>query len=162
MRHSFIDKYSNLESPLHKLSASLKIIITFLSLIALTIAPAKIVVYPAFLLFILVCIYISKVPLLHIIKRALIILPFIIFVVLMNVFFEQNGLKIAKELYIRGSDVKVIYGPGKVKFPNYIDRVDVKTADEMLEATLKELGKDYTIAIFAAAVLPHSNVLDVP
>lgn len=101
MRHSFIDKYSNLESPLHKLSASLKIIITFLSLIALTIAPAKTVVYPAFLLFILVCIYISKVPILHIIKRALIILPFIIFMVLMNVFFEQNGLQVAALILFR-------------------------------------------------------------
>ncbi len=96
MRHSFIDKYNNLESPLHKLSASLKIIITFFSMIALTIAPTKIIIYSdsAFLIFILVCIYISKVPLLHIIKRALIILPFIIFMVLMNVFFRQDGLKV--------------------------------------------------------------------
>lgn len=63
------------------------------------------------------------------------------------------GLELAKDLYLRGADVTVVYGPGKVSFPNYIDRIDVKTPDEMLDATMEELEKDYDVAIFAAAVL---------
>jgi len=64
------------------------------------------------------------------------------------------GLDLAKELYMRGADIKVIYGPGKVEFPGYISKIDVKTPNEMLEATVKELTeKDYDVAIFAAAVL---------
>jgi len=65
------------------------------------------------------------------------------------------GLELAKELHLRGADVKVIYGPGKIKFPNYIDKTDVITAGDMLKETMNELEGDYDIAIFAAAVLDY-------
>ncbi len=64
------------------------------------------------------------------------------------------GLEIAQELYLRGAEVKVIYGPGKTTFPAYINKTDVTTSEEMLQETLSELkDKNYDIAIFTAAVL---------
>lgn len=66
------------------------------------------------------------------------------------------GLEIAKELYIRGADVKVVYGPGKVEFPHYINKVDVETVNDMLEVTLRELNeKDYDAIMFPAAILDY-------
>jgi len=64
------------------------------------------------------------------------------------------GMEIAKDLYFRGAEVKMIYGPGKTAIPNYISRTDVKTAAEMMEETMKEIKENgYGIVIFAAAVL---------
>ncbi|MFC1697281.1 bifunctional phosphopantothenoylcysteine decarboxylase/phosphopantothenate--cysteine ligase CoaBC [Nanoarchaeota archaeon] len=64
------------------------------------------------------------------------------------------GMKIAKDLYLRGANVKVVYGPGKVKMPSYLDVVDVNSPQEMLDATISSLKeKDYDCGIFTAAVL---------
>jgi len=64
------------------------------------------------------------------------------------------GYWLAKEGFQRGCQVKVIYGPGEVQFPEYIPLINVYSTEDMLEASLKELGKDaYDVAIFSAAVL---------
>jgi len=48
----------------------------------------------------------------------------------------------------------VIYGPGEVQFPDYIPVINVYSTENMLEESLRELGKDaYDVAIFSAAVL---------
>lgn len=64
------------------------------------------------------------------------------------------GLEIAKDLYLRGADVKVVYGPGTEKPERYLDVKNVKTSAEMLESVLNEVrDNSYDAAIFAAAVL---------
>ncbi len=64
------------------------------------------------------------------------------------------GLFLAKEAFHRGCDVKVIYGPGTVKFPSHIPVVNVYTVEDMLNEALNELGeKRYEAAIFSAAIL---------
>jgi len=64
------------------------------------------------------------------------------------------GYWLAKEGFQRGCRVKVIYGPGEVQFPDYIPVINAYSTEDMLEESLKELGKeDYDVAIFSAAVL---------
>ncbi len=64
------------------------------------------------------------------------------------------GYWLAKEGFHRGCQVKVIYGPGEVQFPDYIPVINVYSTEDMLEESLKELGKNaYDVAIFSAAVL---------
>ncbi|MEM2935614.1 MAG: bifunctional phosphopantothenoylcysteine decarboxylase/phosphopantothenate--cysteine ligase CoaBC [Candidatus Bathyarchaeia archaeon] len=64
------------------------------------------------------------------------------------------GYWLAKEGFQRGCQVKVIYGPGEVQFPDYIPVINVYSTEDMLEESLRELGKDaYDVAIFSAAVL---------
>ena len=66
------------------------------------------------------------------------------------------GIRIAKDLYMRGANVKVTYGPGTVHPPGYLDVTDVKGPDEMMQAVEDELrrkDKNYRISIFNAAVL---------
>lgn len=64
----------------------------------------------------------------------------------------RMAVTLALEGYYRGGYVKLIYGPGYVKPPSYIETINVETTKEMYDATMKEIGEEeYDIVIIAAA-----------
>jgi cobalt/nickel transport system permease protein len=93
MRHSFIDRYSYLESPLHRLNASVKVGFALVVLIYLVAVPWRYAqwTYPLYLLFLMFMIILSRVPFAYVLKRIMFILPFLIFVLLLNALFKKNG-----------------------------------------------------------------------
>lgn len=92
MKHSFFDKYSHINSPVHKVNPVLKLIL-FLSIgIFLNIISFQTGIYIIIGFIILVITYLSKVPLIFILKRTLVILPFVVLIALTNFFskFSEN------------------------------------------------------------------------
>lgn len=79
MKHSFIDRYAGLDSPLHLLDARTKII-GFTALIAavLRIPPGRPFLFFAYFFLAAIFMGISQVPLLYIVSRTLVILPFVL------------------------------------------------------------------------------------
>ncbi len=62
----------------------------------------------------------------------------------------KQGYEIAKSLSKKGFDTTLISGPTNLKIENDINLIQVETAEEMFQATLKNLPVD--VAIFSAAV----------
>lgn len=62
----------------------------------------------------------------------------------------KQGYEIAKSLSNRGFDTTLISGPTNLKINDNINLIKVETAEEMFQATLKNLPAD--VAIFSAAV----------
>ncbi len=63
----------------------------------------------------------------------------------------KMGLEAAKEAHFRGAEVKLVYGPGRVDPPGYLDVTRVETSDEMLAQVEKKIeGCD--VFVSAAAV----------
>ncbi len=62
----------------------------------------------------------------------------------------KQGYEIAKSLSKKGFDTTLISGPTNLKIKNDINLIQVETAEEMFQATLKNLPVD--VAIFSAAV----------
>ena len=62
----------------------------------------------------------------------------------------KQGYEIAKSLSKKGFDTTLISGPTKLKINDEINLINVETAEEMFQATLKSLPVD--VAIFSAAV----------
>jgi len=93
MRHSFLDKYSNLITPVHKLSTDIKIIISLSFIFLLSTLPINLLIwiFPIGLTVQFTIIYISKIPVLYIIKRALLISPLVLPVIILNTFFKDVG-----------------------------------------------------------------------
>ncbi len=77
MKHGFLDKYSDLTSPLHSLSATAKAIV-FLGLIVFCVATpaAAYLSFAAYFAFLLVCLAVSRVPFIHVFRRSLVAVPF--------------------------------------------------------------------------------------
>ena len=78
MHHSFIDKYSDRSSIIHRVDAQLKIIIAFAALIIIIGTPQNYAMaLVGYAIVIGICWLISRVPLTHLVKRLGIALPFV-------------------------------------------------------------------------------------
>ncbi len=89
MHHDFLDKYSDLDTPLHRLDARIKMLSAVALLVAIVVTPPR---QPAeFILFaLLLALFtlISRVPVMHIIKKSLILFPFILLVAIFLPFMK--------------------------------------------------------------------------
>lgn len=91
MKHSYIDEYSSLESPLHKLDQRVKIIIFFGFI--LFIVFTKPTAYLAFFLYgcvLLALIGLSRVPWRFVFTRSLVIVPFVLMVAIFIPFLKKG------------------------------------------------------------------------
>jgi cobalt/nickel transport system permease protein len=102
VKHSFIDRYAGLDSPLHLLDARTKII-GFTALIAavLRIPPGRPLLYFAYFFLAAIFMGISQVPLLYIVSRTLVILPFVLLAGLAAPWRDGSGIIFFNTLLLR-------------------------------------------------------------
>ncbi|MFH1836128.1 MAG: phosphopantothenoylcysteine decarboxylase [Methanobacteriota archaeon] len=64
----------------------------------------------------------------------------------------KMGFAVACEARDRGLDVCVVAGPTLIKPPTGVELISVKTSDEMIDETLRELSSGYDAFVCAAAI----------
>lgn len=93
MKHSFLDQYSDRDSFVHRLDPRTKLVTVFLFILAVALtSPA---VWPAFAVyFVLISslILLSRVPVLYVLKRSLVIVPFVLLVAVFVPFFKEGEI----------------------------------------------------------------------
>ncbi len=91
MNHDFLERYTGLSSPIHKLDARTKIIIFFLFIvICVTTPPTAYPVFLGYFSFILLTAALSAVPFTYIFKRSLVVIPFVAFVAIFLPFLKTD------------------------------------------------------------------------
>jgi cobalt/nickel transport system permease protein len=91
MKHGFIDKYSNLNSFVHRLDPRVKLITAFAFVVAVVTTPPTIWwAFTCYLVLLLGLILCSKVPLAFALKRSLVIIPFVVLIAIFIPFFKQG------------------------------------------------------------------------
>lgn len=91
MKHSFIDEYSRLDSLIHRLDPRTKLLACLVLILAVVLTPAgNWRVFTCY--FVIVCglILLSKLPVWHVLKRSLVVIPFVLMVALFIPFFKQG------------------------------------------------------------------------
>ena len=91
MKHSFLDQYSEGNSLIHRLDPRTKLITTLAFILVVVLTPAS--QWPAFALyFVMVAtlIIISRVPILYVLKRSLVIIPFVVLIAIFIPFFKEG------------------------------------------------------------------------
>ena len=80
MKHSFIDKYSHLDSPVHRLDPRIKFCAALAAIIIITTEPVtgRLMHFAIYSVIILVIAGLSKIPVRYMLKRMLILSPFIL------------------------------------------------------------------------------------
>lgn len=91
MEHDFIDKYANLESPIHKLDVRVKIAI-FIFFIFSVVTTSKFLDYIFYFILIFSILVLSKIPLNFVFKRSLIIVPFVILISIFIPFMKDGNV----------------------------------------------------------------------
>ncbi|MCF7808735.1 MAG: energy-coupling factor transporter transmembrane protein EcfT [Candidatus Marinimicrobia bacterium] len=109
MNHAFLDRYATLESPLHRLPASIKMLFTLSALgLLLLVVPfvshtwgwVLIITYAGLMSLLAI---ISRVPLTFLLTRSTLVLPFSVLIVVVNYFsgnfsFNQMLITVSKSL----------------------------------------------------------------
>lgn len=92
MRHSFLDRYSDRDSLIHRLDARTKLVTTLLFLVALLLTPPG--RWEAYLLYsglLAVLILLSQVPPLYILRRSMTVIPFVLVMAALLPFWGREG-----------------------------------------------------------------------
>lgn len=137
MKHSFLDKYSYLDSPVHRLSAIGKIIISAQLLVAILAIPAKTAglpllagfpsglwLYLGVFMFLALALILSRIPVLFVLKRILAFMPFILLIiVLLPLMQKGGGLEMALFTSIRAllSILVIVLLTSTTKFSDLLD-----------------------------------------
>ncbi|MBM3165940.1 MAG: cobalt ECF transporter T component CbiQ [Chloroflexi bacterium] len=91
MKHSFIDEYSELDSLIHKLDPRTKLIFALAFVIAVVLTPiTSWQVFISYFCVITVLLALSKLPVSHVLKRSLVVFPFVLMIALFIPFFKQG------------------------------------------------------------------------
>ncbi|MFH1448193.1 MAG: cobalt ECF transporter T component CbiQ [Candidatus Micrarchaeota archaeon] len=91
MEHSFIDRYSKLDSPIHRLNPKIKILSAILFIVAVVTIPARPQVFAFYFVVLLALMIVSTVPLGFIFRRSLMFCPFVLVPVLFSTLMFTPG-----------------------------------------------------------------------
>src|SRR4030042_667944 len=93
MRHAFLDHHSGVESPIHHLDARAKIIVFFsLILVGVSSQPSSFVLFGLLTLALISIALLARLPLGHLAKKIVVILPFLFLVSLSIPFMKKDTL----------------------------------------------------------------------
>ncbi len=91
MKHSFIDQYSDRDSFIHRLDPRTKFITTLVFILAVIITPpTRWQVFALYLFLMAALIFVSKVPVFYVLKRSLVIMPFVVMIAVFIPFFKEG------------------------------------------------------------------------
>lgn len=101
MKHSFLDQYSDRDSPIHRLDPRSKLLATlaFITAVVLT-PPGSWLTYGLYLVIIATLITLSRVPVFYIIRRSLLIIPFVLLVAIFIPFFKEGEVAGSYNLWL--------------------------------------------------------------
>ena len=91
MKHSFIDQYSDRDSFIHKLDPRTKLITTMAFILAVALTPPnRWQAFAVYFVLIATLILLSRVPVLYVLKRSLVIIPFVLLIAIFIPFFKEG------------------------------------------------------------------------
>jgi len=93
MKHSFIDQYSDRDSFIHRLDPRTKFLTTLAFILAVMLtSPHRWQTFVVYFVMVSILIVLSRVPISYVLKRSLVILPFVLLIAIFVPFFKENGL----------------------------------------------------------------------
>lgn len=103
MRHSFLDRYSRLLSPIHRLSVLSKLASTIIVLMVIVTLPVAFYgIFAGLLLLLCIVAMMSKIPLLFLLKRMALLEVFVLMVSLLSL-LQPNGILMFTRLVLKSS-----------------------------------------------------------
>ena len=91
VKHSFIDQYSDRDSFIHRLDPRTKFITTLLLILAVVLTPpGRWSAFALYFALIAILLLLSKLPIGYVLKRSLVIMPFVVMIAIFIPFFKEG------------------------------------------------------------------------
>jgi cobalt/nickel transport system permease protein len=101
MKHSFIDEYSHLNSVIHRLDPRTKLIASLAFIIAVVLTPtSNLRVFAFYFAIIALMLAFSRLPAAYVLKRSLVVLPFVLLIAVFIPFFKEGEVAASFNLWL--------------------------------------------------------------
>ncbi len=101
MKHSFLDRYSDRDSVIHRLDPRGKLVVTLAFITAVALTPSgSWLAYGLYFAVIAVLIALSRLPVSHFLKRSLVIIPFVLLMAVFIPFFKEGEVAGSYNLWL--------------------------------------------------------------
>jgi len=101
LKHSFLDQYSDRDSLIHRLDPRTKLVSTLLFIIAVALTPPDgWVSYALYAAVLAIWLMLSRVPVGHVLRRSLVILPFVVLIAIFIPFFREGEIAGSYNLWL--------------------------------------------------------------
>ncbi len=101
MKHSFLDRYSDRNSMIHRLDPRTKLVATLAFIAAVVLTPSGgWLNYGLYFIIVAGLILLSRVPVLYVLKRSLVIFPFVLLVAVFIPFFKEGEVAGSYNLWL--------------------------------------------------------------
>ncbi len=108
MKHSFLDQYSDRDSFIHQLDPRTKFITTLLLILSVALTPpSQWLAFAIFFALIATLLLFSRVPIFFVLKRSLVIMPFVVLIAIFIPFFKEGEVAGSYNIWLW--QVKVTY-----------------------------------------------------
>jgi len=149
MRHSFFDKYSDLDTPIHRLNTRLKLFIFLGLLIAIALLRINLVILIVGVALFTALFYIAKIPARFILKRLLVIMPFLIFIIIFIPLFQDHNWTMAAETFAKAllSVMSLILFIATTRFPMLLQELEKIGVPKMIVQILAFIYRYFFVLI---------------
>jgi len=138
VKHAFLDQYSDRDSFVHGLDARTKLIAALLYVLAVVLTPpGSWIAFAAYFALIAALVLVSRVPVLHVLKRSLTIVPFVALVAISLPFFK--GGEVAGSFRLWSWEVSVSYS-GLLLFATILARAWLSILSVILLTSTTRMG----------------------
>jgi len=91
VKHSFLDQYSDRDSIIHRLDPRTKLITTLFFILAVVLTPPnRWQAFALYFILVVTLLLLSRVPVLYVLKRSLVIMPFVVLIAIFIPFFKEG------------------------------------------------------------------------
>lgn len=148
MEHSFLDKYSSIDSPIHRLDPRVKLI-SFFSFILFVIATGsgKFTAFFLYGILMLALIRLSKLPLIFVLKKSLVIIPFVLFIAVSIPFYNSSLTFWAILIKSFLSILSMIILSNTTKFTNFLKALELLKFPRLMTMVLSFMYRYVYISI---------------
>ena len=101
MKHDYLDRYSRLDSPLHRLSPVLKLILTLIFLVSLLLVPANLWLLSGLVVGFLILFLVAGIPLSFVARRTALILPLLALITVLSPLLGGKGKEVVITAFSR-------------------------------------------------------------
>jgi len=103
MHHSYIDKYADLDSVIHRIDPRLKIIAAFIFILFIVLtSPTTYLSFVLCGLILLILLAVSRIPFLFILKKTLVVIPFVVLIAIFIPLIKgQDGIILFRGIVIK-------------------------------------------------------------
>jgi len=149
MRHSFFDKYSELDTPIHRMNPKIKLAIFLFFLLLVSFLKIHMLFFLTAFVLLSALFAIARIPFMFIVKRIAVIMPFLIFIIIFIPLFQDKNWAVAGLTFARAllSIMALVLFISTTRFPRLLKDLEDIGVPKMIVEILSFIYRYFFVLV---------------